>query len=261
MSAHTTHSILRDTHESLQSRELPDPPVERVATGEELVYVSLGTNGDRALAGVSHAAGSDYPDVTGKRASTLVEQALDEDASLPDRALGVATLNALSAGRVDWESGDPMEQLGNRGATVGMVGLFSPALHKFRDVDIQVIERFPEDFDPPTDLPPGVTIDIHGPEDAASAFDGADVVFVTGSTLVYGGIGGYLDAAPDTATLVALGATSSFVPERLFEAGFDIVGGVEVTDPAGIAAHAERGTPVADLHGNGLQKGIVTNGS
>lgn len=258
MSKNTTRSILRDTYASLQSGGVPDPRVERFATGEELVFVSFDTDRRHSLDGVAHAAESGYSNITEERASTVVERALDDDASLGDRALGVATLNALSAGRIDWESGDPMEQLVESGTTVGMVGLFAPALSKFSHVDIQVIERFPEDFAPPAELPPGVTIDIHGPENAVAAFEGAEVVFVTGSTLVYGGLRIYLDAAPDEATLVALGATSSFVPGRLFDAGFDLVGGVEVSDPSTVGEHVERGTPVADLHGNGLQKRIVS---
>jgi hypothetical protein len=269
MTAVTTTAVLERTLDILTTDGIPDATVDRFVAGPNLVQVTYGlANGDR-LAGVAHAPASDsdhtdvegfdYPDIEGLAPRAVVKPGLDPDASPEDRAVAVATLNALSVGRVPWESGDPMEAVAPGVDTIGMVGMFVPAFGKFEDVDIRVVERSPEALSPPEDLPDGVSVELYGPDGAATAFENASVIFITGSTLVYGGIGEYLSVAPDGATVVLIGSSASFVPTVLFEAGVDLVAGATVTDVDGVARLIAEGATVPELHDNGLQKGIVRN--
>lgn len=255
----TTASILRDTHRRLRSRGVGNPTVERVTHGGKTVFVSYDDPERGVLPGLAHAPADSFPPIQGMLAEAVLDTALDTDPRPETRALGVATLNALSRGHVDWESGDPMEALTSAVETVGMVGLFRPAFGKFSDVDIRVVERYPDDVTPPSDLPHGVSVNLFGPTAASAAFEDASVIFITGSTLVYGGIGDYLTAAPEAATVVIIGSSSSFIPTALFEAGVDLVAGATVTDVGTVERLVGEGATVPELHSNGLQKGIVRN--
>jgi hypothetical protein len=102
--------------------------------------------------------------------------------------------------------------------------------------------------------PDGVRVRTFTPDEAADAMGGADVVFVTGSAFIYGGVEAYLDAAPASATVVVIGATASFVPDPLFEAGVDVVAGAAVTDADGVSAALRQGACGTDLHDAGLRK-------
>ena len=257
MSQRTTASILRDTLAGLQERGVSNPTVERVVTGEHVVLLSYTGPDGRELPGVVHAPGPPYPEIEGWTAAEVVNRAVEEEPTIQERAFAVATLNALSVGRVDWATGDPMEALGPDVDTIGMVGLFTPAFGKFEEVDIRVVERYPADVSPPTDLPPGVTVSLFGPDEAKTAFDGASVIYITGSTLVYGGLGRYLTAVPDSATVVVIGSSSSFVPTVLFEAGVDVVAGAEVADIESVVDAIRDGASVPELHRSGLEKGLV----
>ena len=257
MTDFTTHSILRDAYSRLRDQGVEDPTVERVVHGENMVYLEYpGLDGSRRP-GVAHSPGGAFPPIDGRPASEVVDLALADEPTPATRALAVATLNALSRGHIDWQSGDPMEGLDVDIDRIAMVGMFKPAFKKFEDVDIRVIERFPEDVCPPADLPRGVTVDMYGPEGAETAFAETAVVYITGSTFVYGGIGDYLSVVPPRATVVVIGSTSSFLPAPLFEAGADVVAGATVDDPVRVRAGVTAGASVPHLHRNGLEKGLV----
>ncbi len=253
----TTTTILRDTIARLQERGVPNPTVERIVTGEHVVLVLYTGPEGEPLPGVAHGPGPPYPEIEGLSAAEVVDRAVEGEPTLQDRAFAVATLNALSVGHVDWSSADPMEALGPDVDTIGMVGLFTPAFGKFESVDIRVVERFPEDVSPPTDLPQDVSVELFGPDDARRAFEAAGVVYITGSTLVYGGLGRYLSVAPESATVVVIGSSSSFLPTVLFEAGVDVVAGAKVADPEAVSDAVGAGASVPELHRSGLQKGLV----
>lgn len=259
MSELTTTAILRDTFAGLQERGVSNPTVERVVPGDHVLFVSYAGPDGEELPGVVHAPGLPYPEVEERSAAQVVNRAVEGEPTVQECAFAVATLNALSVGDVAWASGDPMEALGPDVDTIGMVGLFTPAFGKFADVDIHVVERFPEDVSPPDDLPSGVSVSLFGPEEASTAFDGASVIYITGSTVVYGGLGRYLAAAPEAATVVVIGSSSSFEPTVLFEAGVDVVAGAEVVDVETVVEAIKAGASVPELHQSGLQKGVVRN--
>jgi hypothetical protein len=224
-----------------------DASVDRITVGDAAVLVELSSG-----VGLAHRPPGTAPAVDGIGVERLLAWATaDADAASVRRALGLATLNALSVSRVAWRTGDPMALLDPAVDRVTTVGLFRPALRKFADVTVRVIEREPVGE---VSAPAGVEVETFTPAETAAAMDGAEVVFLTGSAFVYGGAAAYLDAAPPSATLVVVGATASFLPAPLFAAGVDAVAGAAVDDPDRVRDAVRAGACGTDLHDAGVRK-------
>jgi hypothetical protein len=237
----------------------------RVTLGERVlaVEVTLAESGRRM--GLAHRPAGDPAAALGPTGGATVRRlTAATDAPAPiDRAVGVATLNALSVPDVDWRAGDPMADLPDDATVIATVGLFRPAFRKFSDVTVRVVER-----DPPTaatvETPPGVAVETFAPGDCERAFAGADVCFLTGSTLLYGGIDRYLTAlsAAGVAPVVLVGATASHLPAPAFEAGVDVVAGARVgrgeRDRDRVRDRIRAGDCGTDLHDAGVQKVYAT---
>lgn len=227
----------------------------RVTVGARVLLVEVVHPDHGRLAGLAHTPEGTLRPLDGASPTTLVERATAADASI-ERAAGVAALNALSVPDVDWRTGDPMAALSPDVDAVATVGLFRPAFRKFDDVEVRVVER-----DPPADVrsPPEVRVATYPPAECAAAFDGADVCFVTGSALVYGGVDRYLSAlsAAGVAPVVLVGATASHRPEPAFDAGVDVVAGARVTDVDRVRERALAGDCGTDLHDAGVEKVYV----
>lgn len=232
-----------------------DTPVSQYAVGERLVAVAFG---DAAM-GVAHCPTGDVDVPLPHEGGPLSRWAFEPPGDDPvAAALGVAALNARSAGAIPWRAGDPMAALDPDVDRIATVGLFGAAFRKFDAVDVRVIEREPIGA---IDAPPSVSVSTFGPEEAASAIADVDVLFVTGSSLIYGGTTAYLRAAVDVPTVVLIGATASFLPGSAFAAGVDVVAGTRVTDPEGVWAGIDSGQCGTDLHDAGLEKVYVAAGS
>ena len=232
-----------------------------VTVGERVVLVELTHPDHGHLAGVAHRPRGERPESWPENVSALASLATDGDTDGKlRRAVGIATLNALSAPEVEWQSGDPMASLDDAVATIATVGLFRPAFRKFSAVDVRVVEREPPDS---VTSPDDVTVDLFPPDECETAFAGADVCFITGSTLVYGGLDRYLSAlrSADVPLVVLVGATASFVPGPAFDAGIDLVAGARVRNPAGVRASVRAGDCGTDLHDSGLEKVYVARSS
>nr|WP_233739990.1 DUF364 domain-containing protein [Halovenus carboxidivorans] len=152
-----------------------------------------------------------------------------------------------------------MATLTDEAAVVTTVGLFRPAFRKFGTATVRVIERDP----PPAEsveAPPEVTVETYEPGEAAAAMAGADVCFVTGSVLLYGGFGAYLDAAAEATVspVVLIGSTASHLPAPAFDAGVDVVAGARVTDIEAVREGVRAGDCGTDLHDAGVEKVYVT---
>jgi len=243
-----------------------DASVERITVGDAAVLVELRA-GTTTMAGLAHLPTGGQPDIDTKDRTVdallagVTAEIGDGDAAggdsataLSERALGIAAMNALSVPLIDWRPGDPMALLSEDVEQITTVGLFTPAFRKFEDVEVRVIEREQIDEVPE---PAGVRVRTFTPGEADEAMADAEVVFVTGSAFIYGGVEAYLDAAPDSATVVVIGATASFLPDPLFAAGVDVVAGATVTDVAGVRAALRRGACGTDLHDAGLTKVYV----
>ncbi|OYR52562.1 Rossmann-like domain-containing protein [Halorubrum sp. Ea8] len=255
--------VLRATRDALRDRgALSGGRLDRVTVGDSAVLVEL-TERDggyrRPPAGLAHLPEGSAPTVPDDVEGLLAPVRAGETATgaatvaLGDRALAVATLNACAAPLLDWRDGDPMALLDPSVETVVTVGLFRPAFRKFDGVEVRAIEREPVDSDA-VSTPAGVSLRSFAPAETAGAMEGADVVFVTGSTLVYGGTERYLEAAPGSATVVVVGATASSLPSPLFERGVDVVAGAAVDDPARTRGAVAGGACGTDLHDRGVRK-------
>ncbi len=152
-------------------------------------------------------------------------------------ALAIATLNALSA--ACWEKGIkgdyritnkmdaqdavsmPIEK------SVAVVGAFVPTLHalKARGGRWWVIEKEPET------LTEDEMCHYVPAEEASGIINQADVLIITGVTLINHTLEGILAAAKPDAEIAVMGPTVSALPEPLFKRGVSIVGGVVVTQP------------------------------
>jgi uncharacterized protein (DUF4213/DUF364 family) len=228
----------------------------RVTVGEGVVLVEVTHPGSGRLAGLAHRPAGDPTDAgVDLRAASVPELAglATGGETRLGRAVGVATLNALSVPDVDWRSGDPMAALAAGVEVVATVGLFGPAFRKFDAVTVRVVEREPPDT---VDTPAGVTVELYTPGECETAFAGADLCFVTGSALVYGGVDRYLRVLSErgVAPVVLVGATASHLPGPAFEAGVDVVAGARVTDPEGVRERVAGGGCASDLHGVGVEK-------
>ena len=234
--------------------------VDRITVGERAVLVELRSE-DQTMAGLAHLPTGEPPETEGRTVESLLAEATTdvggddtvatEQAVLSERALGIATLNALSAPLVDWRRGDPMALLSDDVEQITTVGLFRPAFRKFEDVEVRVIERERIDHVPD---PAGVRVRTFTPAAVEEAMADSEVVFITGSAFIYGGVEAYVEAAPPAATVVVIGATASFWPDPLFAAGVDAVAGAIVTDVADVRTALTDGACGTDLHESGLTK-------
>lgn len=233
-----------------------------VTVGDSVVMVELIHPDHDRLAGLAHRPDEDLADVgvnvEAASVSTLAGFATSGETYL-GRAIGVATLNALSAPDVDWRVGDPMAALSTDVGAIATVGLFRPAFRKFDAVDVRVVERDPTAS---VDAPAGVTVELFSPDRCEEAFEGVDLCFITGSVLIYGGIDRYLAALSEQGVepVVLVGHTASHLPEPAFEAGVDVVAGARVDDPEHVREHVIAGECATDLHDHGLEKVYVTRG-
>jgi uncharacterized protein (DUF4213/DUF364 family) len=152
-------------------------------------------------------------------------------------ALSIAVLNALStlcrqkgmAGdykiltRTDAQDAVPMP----KEKSVAVVGAFVPTLQalKARGGTWWVIEKNPETLlseEMPHYVPADRSSDIIGQ---------ADILVITGVTLINHTLEGILSAARPDADIAVMGPTAGGLPDPLFKRGVRVVGGVEVTHP------------------------------
>ncbi len=248
--------LLRRVQAALGERR-SDARVAGTTVGERLVGVEL--SGPEAGMGVAHrpAGNTDLnpPDTAGDLSRWAFEPPADDPVAA---SLGIAAMNARAVGAIDWTAGDPMAALDPSVDRIASVGLFRAAFRKFDDVEVRVIEREPVGA---LDPPEGVSVQVFEPESARTAFTDVDLLFVTGSALLYGGLRRYLRLATDVPTVVMIGATASFLPGPVFEAGVDVLAGARVTDADSVRFGIEDGDCGTDLHGEGLEKVFVADGS
>ncbi|MDW8153645.1 MAG: DUF364 domain-containing protein [Armatimonadota bacterium] len=152
------------------------------------------------------------------------------------RAVGVATLNALSAlamdrfgvpGGVRIPGLDALEAAGVSGEDrVVLVGAFSPFIKSLKGTvsALWVIDRHPEA------LREEERVLWRPPEGAAEVLREATVVVITGSSLVEGGLDELLDSCRGARRVVLAGPTASPWPEPFFQRGVHILGGILVLD-------------------------------
>ncbi|MFC1835165.1 Rossmann-like domain-containing protein [Thermodesulfobacteriota bacterium] len=151
-------------------------------------------------------------------------------------AVAIATLNALSAacfergltGRCSIKEGmdaqDAVEMPVDK--SVAVIGAFVPTLRRLkkRGGTWWVIEQDPRTLRD-DELPHYVSA-----ERSEEVIRSADVLIVTGVTLINHTLEGILAQARPEAEIAVMGPTASMVPEPLFERGVRVVGGVWVKE-------------------------------
>jgi len=253
MDAPTASELIDEVRSALIDRGRSGRIVD-VEAGHNLVYVEVESDDGNHEAGVVHQPDGEIPDLTDRDALAVSADAARPSADPGVRAVGIGALNALSQPFIDWHTGDPMSPDPDAVEVIAMVGLFGPVLRSFDDLEVRVLERDPNSVTLPDSLPPGVDATLHPPGAAPDVVPDADVLYVTGSTLLFGGIERYLDAAGADTVVVLVGATASFFPEPAFEAGVSVVAGAEVTDRTRVREIIAGPNCQDDLHGNGLRK-------
>lgn len=153
------------------------------------------------------------------------------------RAVGVATMNALAemcwarrpATDADLRIGVDAYDAANiqPGERVVVVGAFVPFLKALKRAgqDFTVLE-----MDPAT-LKPDELAHFRPAEEAGAVVPHADVVLITGTTLVNSSLEGLLALCSPAARVVMVGPTVGLLPDAFLRRGVDVLGGVRVTHP------------------------------
>ena len=243
-------NILQSTARLVKQRlgsEFEKLTVDRVAVGLFFTGVKL-SNG---AGGVSYTPVKDIPQavccpssaarifdpvkITGMPAAEVL-------AALSSRepvktAIAIAALNAFSASCFERGLTDDYRIQQNTDAvdvvrmpaesSVAVVGAFVPILRKLKTRGGRwwVIEQDPQTLK-------GDELDHFLPADqSAETISAADVLIITGVTLVNHTLEPILKAARPDAEVAVIGPTASMLPEALFDQGVRVVGGVWVKKP------------------------------
>ena len=163
------------------------------------------------------------------------------------RAVGVATLNALSAlaisrhGTPGGELRPGLEALEAAEVEpddrIAMVGAFIPFIKvlKGRVASLQIVDKHPEALkleERSLWVEPGRAVQVLGQ---------ATIAIISGSALVEGGIDELLDASSGCRKVILAGPTASPWPPTFFRYGIDILGGIRVRDPEHLLAIVSEG--------------------
>jgi len=247
---HVTAGILQETYceiERVLGAALNDVRVQRAVIGLFFTGIKL----DNGQGGVCYTPIKTIPEAvccpssarampaSGELRGALVATLVDDmwRGSAINRAVGIATLNALSA--TCWSLQPPTDYAIEQGVDalddldlsddqhVVVVGALAPFLKilKRRGRPYRVLE-----LDPSTLRPEEMA--FFAPADQAGVeVPRADVLVVTGTSLINDTLEDLLALARPDATVVVVGPTASMLPEAFFRRGVDVLGGVLVNDP------------------------------
>jgi uncharacterized protein (DUF4213/DUF364 family) len=243
-------SILHETLAAIPEilgPELDDLTVERAVVGLFFTGVKL----NNGIAGASATPIKTIPEAVccptsamampfpgklkGRPVYDLAREALGDNGIR--RAVGIAAMNALADAcwrrrphpdtelRFGIDAFDATEILA--GDQVVVVGAFVPFLRelKRRRQPFLVLEQDPATLKP-DELP-----FFRSAKEAAAVVPGADVLLITGTTLINDTLDGLLGMAKPAARVTMVGPTVSLLPDAFLRRGADILGTVRITDP------------------------------
>ena len=150
-------------------------------------------------------------------------------------AVGMATLNALSVVLLADDDcrykpsayGNALDLIEITSAdTVAMVGAFPPFIKRIQEItkNLFVIDKNPKV------VGKGDTIKIESADRLEEIIPQANILVITGVTLVNHTLDPILDLAKKAKEVVVVGPTASIYPEPLFKRGVTVMGGVRITD-------------------------------
>ncbi len=181
----------------------------------------------------SHAKMPAAGELLNKQITELMDYALDDNAL--KASVGMATLNALSAALLADDAcrykpsayGNALELINITGNdTVAMVGAFTPFIKKISEITekLFVIEKNPRVVGKDD------TFKIESADRLEEIIPQANILIITGVTLINHTLGPILDLAKQADEIVVVGPTASIYPEPLFKRGVTVIGGVRITD-------------------------------
>jgi len=203
--------------------------------------------------------------IAGRPASEVMRDALSEDGLA--RAVGIATLNALAD--LCWQrrphpdvtlrpGADAFEASEFRpGDRVVLVGAFIPFLKelKRRGQPYLVLERNPAMLKP-EEMP-----FYRSAELAPEIVPAADVLLITGSTLLTDTLEDLLALARPAARVTVLGPTVGMLPDAFIARGADILGSVRITDPDAFLDLLAEGRSAPHFLGHSVEKIVLARRS
>jgi uncharacterized protein (DUF4213/DUF364 family) len=227
---------------------LADIVVERAVTGLFFTGVKLSTGQagscatpikeiPEAVCCPSSARTMPFPGkLAGRRADDLLEEAIRQAGIR--RAIGIAALNALAQLAAERRGEDGgFERVEGRDAfdaaavqaheTAVVVGAFVPFLRELRRIGAR---HFVLEKDPST-LKPHEMAYFREADRAPEVVPEADVLIITGTTLINDTLADLVALAKPSARIVVVGPTVTMIPDAFFEQGCHILGGVRITDP------------------------------
>lgn len=245
-----TNAILRETLNILRDElgpEIDDFRIERAVAGLFFIGVKL-TSGQagscatpikeipEAVCCPSSAMSMPFPGkLHGRAAMRIAEEAISHTGVR--RALGIAALNALAQVVADRRQNTTYDLIEGVDAfdaaeitpkdTAVVVGAFAPFLRALRTIGARhwVLEKDPSTLKP-IEMP-----NFRPAQDYAEVIPEADVLLITGTTLINDTLMALLAVAKPTARIVIVGPTVTMVPDAFFTHGCTILGGVKITDP------------------------------
>lgn len=250
MSSFDAGAILRETRDYIREAvpgEYESLQMERVVFGLFFTGVKL-TNGDGGICftpvkaipeAVCCPSSAKVMPLSGRLKGMEADRVLREmeEGNPLKKALGIATLNALSLtlersqGTPDFEvilEKDALDLLTlHEEEFVVVVGALAPYLKrlKARGKPFRVLEMDPRTLKK-DEMP------FYSPAEEAPLYvPKADLLVVTGTSLVNDTLEGLLALARKDARVVVLGPTASQYPRAFFERGVDMLGGIRVTAP------------------------------
>ncbi len=155
------------------------------------------------------------------------------------RAIGIATLNALSAclmaeraipGGEILPKADALDMVKIEAPDkIVMVGAFIPFIQKLRKqgANLRIIDKHPESLKK-DELSLWVS-----PDSIEEVLPQANIAIITGSALVEGGFDELLQLCSNAGEIILAGPTASLWPEPFFSRGVTVLGGIKVNDAAG----------------------------
>ncbi len=171
----------------------------------------------------------------GRKALDLMKLAGSDNAL--KRSVGVAVLNALSALKIKEEGirearilkgADALDVIEIRkGDKIAMVGAFVPFIKKLKAItmDLCIIDKHPQA------LKEEERHMWRSPASIRDVMPEADVVIITGSSMIEGGLDELLSFCTKAREIILAGPTASAWPEPFFKRGVTVMAGIFVNDP------------------------------
>ncbi len=206
----------------------------KLSTGHAgIAYTPIHDLPDAVCCPRSHAKMPQAGALLNQDIDTLIDYSLEEKSPLK-AAIGVATLNALSAMLLEKEDCPyKISGLGNalnlveitKDDTVGMIGAFPPFIKELKGAckKLHVFEKNPW-------LKREAGVELQPDSLEKDILPGCDVLIITGVTIVNHTLEPILESGRGAREIVLVGPTASLYPEPFFRRGVTVMGGVRVTD-------------------------------